>query len=135
MKTFVQSLVTALLLSTATFASPATTTPTKSAMAPVTTNSYKVAVFPSSKPSRLNVFVERTPGQPMIISLKSTDGTLLGKQLVGKKQGNVRFQFDLSELTDGDYKVEITSGTDATVYPVKLSTQPAQTAARTITLN
>jgi hypothetical protein len=135
MKTFVQSLVTALLLNTATFASPATTTPTKSAIAPVTTNSYKVAVFPSSKPSRLNVFVERTPGQPMTISLKSTDGKLLGKQLVGKKQGNVRFQFDLSELTDGDYNVEITSGTDATVYPVKLATQPAQQVVRTITLN
>ncbi|MVM35081.1 hypothetical protein GO755_33960 [Spirosoma sp. HMF4905] len=135
MKTFVQSLLTALLLSTATFASPLATTPAKSAAEPVTTGSYKVAVFPSSKPSRLNVFVERTPGQKMAVSLKSADGTLLGKQLVGKKQGNFCFQFDLSELNDGSYSVEVAAGSDVTVYPVKLATQPAQAAARSITLN
>lgn len=135
MKTFVQSLLTALLLSTATFASPALAAPAKSAIAPVTTNSYKVAVFPSAKPSRLNVYVERTPGQKMVVSLKSADGTLLGSQLVGKKQGNFRFQFDLSDLKDGAYSVEVASGADVTVYPVKLATEPAQQAARIITLN
>ncbi|MVM39415.1 hypothetical protein GO730_20580 [Spirosoma sp. HMF3257] len=135
MKTFAQSLLTALLLSTATFAATGTPNPTTSTNPTVTTGSYKVAVFPSATPSKLNVFVERAPGQKMVISLRSVDGTLFGSQLVGKKQGNFHFQFDLANLNDGAYRVEVVAGSDVTVYPVTLSTKAAQTAARTITLN
>ena len=134
MKTFAHSLLTALLLSTATFASTAATTPT-AANPTVTTDSYKVVVFPSAKPSHLNVFVERTPGQMMVVSLKGTDGKVLSKQLINKKQGSFRFQFDLSEVEDGTYSVEVASGNDVTVYPVTLATQPAQVSTRKISLN
>lgn len=135
MKTLAQSLLTALLLSTATFASAATTHPTTSVNPTVTTSSYKAAVFPSAIPSKLNVYVERTPGQAIIISLKASDGTLLGKQSVGKKQGNFHFQFDLSELEDGTYNVEITSGNDVSVQSVTVTTQAYKSVNRTITLN
>ena len=84
MKILAKSLLAALLLSTATLVSTAATTaknPTNTAV----TASYKVAVFPSSSASKLNVYVEREPGQSMFISLKDSDGALLGKQLVGKK--------------------------------------------------
>lgn len=133
MKTFAQSLIAALLLSTATFAGTPATTPT--AVSPVvTTDSYKVAVFPSAIPSRLNVYIERNPGQLMTISLKATDGTDLAKRYLGKKTGNVHFQFDMAELTDGTYTVEVISGSDVTTYPVVISTKPVQQATRTITL-
>lgn len=135
MKTLAHSLLTALLLSTATFASDATTKPTTSANPTVTTDSYKVAVIPSAIPSKLNVYVERNPGQVMLVSLKSTDGKVLAKQFVSKKQGNFRFKFDLSDLEDGTYSVEVASGKDVTVYPVTLATQPVQAPARQITLN
>lgn len=135
MKTFAQSLLAALLLSTATFASDATTKPTTSANPAVTTDSYKVVVFPSAVPSKLNVYVERTPGQMMLVSLKGQDGKVLAKQYINKKQGNFHFKFDMTEAQDGTYSVEITSGKDVTVYPVTLATQPAQVAARQITLN
>lgn len=71
----------------------------------------------------------------MLVSLKGTDGKVLAKQFVGKKQGNFRFQFDLTELPDGAYSVELASGNDVTVYPVTLSTQPVQASTRQITLN
>ena len=133
MKTFAQSLIAALLVSTATFAGTPATAPT--ATNPVVmTDSYKVAIFPSATPSRLNVYIERNPGQMMSVLLKSTDGTLLAKRFVSKKQGNLHFQFDMSELADGTYTVEVVSGNNATTYPVTISTKPAQEAARTITL-
>ena len=135
MKTFAHSLLTALLLSTATFASTAATTPTTSANPTVTTDSYKVAVVPSAKPSKLNVYVERNPGQAMIVLLKAADGQVLAKQYISKKKGGFRFQFDLAELQDGAYSVEVSSGNDVTVYPVTLATQPAQAATRVLTLN
>ncbi|GAB4025730.1 hypothetical protein [Spirosoma koreense] len=134
MKTFAQSFIAALLLSTATFASTAATTTPTAANPTVTTDSYKAAVFPSALPSKLNVYVERTPGQTMIVSLKGSDGKVLAKQLINKKQGDFRFQFDLSELIDGNYSVELASGNDVAVYPVTLSTQPAKVSSRQITL-
>ncbi|GAB2520836.1 hypothetical protein [Spirosoma aerophilum] len=135
MKTLAQSLLTALLLSTATLASAATTHPTTTANPTVTTNSYKAAVFPSAIPSKLNVYVERAPGQTMTVSFKASDGRILGAQSVGKKQGNFHFQFDLSDLKDGAYTVEIVSGSDVSEHPVTLSTTPLQSVSRTITLN
>ncbi|SFD49645.1 T9SS type A sorting domain-containing protein [Spirosoma endophyticum] len=134
MKTLAQSLLTALLLSTATLVSTAATTaknPTNTAI----TASYKVAVFPSPSASKLNVYVERAPGQFMLISLKTLDGALLGKQLVGKKEGSFHFQFDLSDLQDGKYTIEVASGSDVTVHPITLSTKTPTAATRTLTLN
>ena len=134
MKTFAQSLLIALL-STAALVSTAATTPVTATNPAVTTISYKVAVFPSSTaPSRLNVFVERKPGQQMIISFKSAEGNVLAKEFINKKQGNFHFQFDTSELEDGTYTVEVVSGNDVTKHPITLSTTPAQTATRAITL-
>ncbi|GAB4037339.1 hypothetical protein [Spirosoma jeollabukense] len=135
MKILAQSILTALLLSTATLVSTAATTAENPAAPTATTSSYKVAVFPSSSAPKLNVYVERKPGQFMLISLKSLDGALLSKQLVGKKEGNFHFKFDLSDLQDGQYKVEVVSGNDVTVHPVTLTTKPAQIAARVLTLN
>ncbi|GAB4002512.1 hypothetical protein GCM10028807_61260 [Spirosoma daeguense] len=130
MKTFAKSLIAAVLISTATFAAPV-----KPAANPTaTTDSYKVAVFPSAIASKLNVFVEREPGKAMIVALKAKDGSLLAKQLVSKKQGNFHFKFDMAELEDGTYQVEIVSGDDVTIHPVTLSTKAAETSARTITL-
>ncbi|MBD2702645.1 hypothetical protein IC229_18505 [Spirosoma sp. BT702] len=131
MKTFAQSLIAALLLSTTTFAAPANPTVNPTA----TTSSYKAAVFPSATPSKLNVFVEREPGKALVVLLKSKSGDLLAKQSISKKQGNFHFKFDMAELEDGAYQVEIVSGNDVSVHPVTLSTKPTQISARTITLN
>ncbi|AKD57686.1 hypothetical protein [Spirosoma radiotolerans] len=134
MKIFAQTLIAALLLSTVTLASTATRVPTVPTK-PTTTNSFKAAVFPSSTPGKLNVFVGREPGKPITVRLKDEKGELLAEQPVSKNKGSFRFQFDLSALEDGTYKVEIVSGNDVTIQPVTLSTKPVESATRTISLN
>lgn len=135
MTNLAQSLLTALLLSMATLISTAATTPATPMNPTVTTASYKVAVFPSPNPSKLNVYVEREPGKQMVIMLKDASGDVLGEQLIGKKQGSFHFQFDLSDLQDGTYKIEVVSGRDVTIHPVTLTTQPTQALTRVLTLN
>ena len=135
MKTSAYSLLAILLLSTATFASDVITS-TRSANPTVTTNSYKVTVFPASAcVSKLHVIVEREPGQSMSIYLKDAHGTPLAQQWVSKKQGTFRFQFDLSALKEGNYSVEVSSGNDVALYPVTLTSQPSHALTRTITVN
>lgn len=133
MKTIAQSLIAALLLSTATFAGTPATIPTASNPV-VTTDSYKVAVYPSAVQSRLHVCIERQPGQFMAVYLKTTDGEQLGKKYIRKNQDKLRFQFDVADLPDGTYKVEVVSGSDVTTYPITINTKPSQVASRTITL-
>jgi hypothetical protein len=136
MKLIAQSLLTALLLSTATFASDVVTKSTTSANPTVITNSYKVAVYPSTTmTSKLHVVVEREPGQTMTIYLKDAQGIRLAEQQISKKQGTFHFQFDLAALEDGNYSVQVISGNDVALYPVTLKTQPTQATSRTLTLN
>ncbi|WP_338873116.1 hypothetical protein WBJ53_29715 [Spirosoma sp. SC4-14] len=131
MKTIAQSLLAALLLSTAALTTDATAKPVN----PVTTSSYKAAVYPSLNASKLHVVVERQPGQAMAVYLKDSHGNRLAQQLVNKKLGTFRFQFDLSDMQDGNYTVEVVSGNDVALYPVTLTTKPSQAVTRTLTLN
>ncbi|SOD96332.1 hypothetical protein [Spirosoma fluviale] len=135
MKTLAQSLLTALLLSTATLATAESANPISTGSSIVTTNSYKAAIFPSTIPSKLNVYVERTPGQLMSVSFKSTDGAVLEKLSIGKKQGNFHFLFDISDLKDGTYTIEIMSGSDVSEHSVTLATPSYKSVTRTIALN
>lgn len=136
MKTFTQSFVAALLLSTATFASIAPTHPTKSANPTITTSSFKAAVFPSSvTPAKLKVILEREPGKVMGVYLRDSRNNLLAIQRIEKKTGSCHFTFDLGALEDGEYNVQVVCGSDVTVHPVTLTTQKTSTPSRIIALN
>ncbi|GAB2576944.1 hypothetical protein [Spirosoma areae] len=135
MKTIAKTVLAALLLSTATFASTAAPTRPMVPAGPTTpTSSYKVAVYPSATaPAKLNVMVERAPGKSMGIYLRDAQGYILATQYVSKHEGNLHIKFDLSALEDGNYRVEVVSGNDKTVHSVELTTKVAQ-SARTIEL-
>ena len=134
MKTIVKTVLAALLFSTASFAADVPALPAASANPTATTNSYKVAVYPSTTtPSKLNVMVEREPGKVMSIYLRNADGNVLATQYIGKKEGNFWLKFDLSDLQDGTYRVELVSGNDRSVHQIELSTKTAQ-STRTIAL-
>ena len=129
MKTIVKTLLAALMLSTSAFAAHVPYLPKVGVSAGPTaiTNSYKVAIYPSGLAStKLNVIVERQVGQSMEISLKDSEGSLLATKYVSKKEGNVHIKFDMSELSDGTYSVEVVSGTDKTVHVMTLVTKAAQ---------
>lgn len=134
MKTIAKTLLAALLFSTASFAADVPASPAASVSPTATTNSYKVAVYPSTTmPSKLNVMVERAPGKTMDIYLRNADGSVLATQYIGKKEGNFWLKFDLSELQDGLYSIELISGNDRSVHQIELSTKTAQ-PNRTIAL-
>ncbi|MBN8822814.1 MULTISPECIES: T9SS type A sorting domain-containing protein [unclassified Spirosoma] len=133
MKTIATTLLAAVLLSTSTFAahtphlpkSPVSVGPT------AITNSYKVAIYPSAVPSKVNVMIEREPGKAMEISLLDSDGFTLATKYINKKEGNVHVKFDLSELNDGAYQIQIVSGSDKSVHAMSINTPTAQ-PSRTI---
>lgn len=136
MKLNAKSLFAALLLSTATLAATAATLPAPLANPTAVTSSYKVAIFPSSvAPTKVTVVLEHQPGKRMEVRLRDAKGALLATQYISKKAEKVHFKFDLGELNDGEYEVEVVCGTDRTVHPVTLTTETPAKSVRLITMN
>jgi hypothetical protein len=136
MKTIAQTLLAALLLAAPALSSTANATtradePTTTNNVVATTNTFRVAVYSAAKPMTINVVVEKQTSKPMTIRLVGQGHEMLNEQAIGRQQGNFQYRFDLSELADGNYSIEVTSGTDKSSYPITLTTP---TTDRTITV-
>lgn len=130
MKTLITTFALALTLSAASLTASANDDKVKAA--PAAPAAYKVAMFPSTSAPRLNVIVEKATGGRVELRLKDAKGHVLHTSYLQKKDGKVWSKFDLSELTDGKYSVEVTNGAETTVKEITLSTQPV--AANRVTI-
>ncbi|GAA4396477.1 hypothetical protein GCM10023187_04650 [Nibrella viscosa] len=92
---------------------------------PKAPTAYRVAVFPSASALKLNVIVEKAMGSRVEVRLRDAKGHLLHTSYLQKKDGKFWSKFDLSELEDGIYRIEVTNGAETTVKEVTLSTKPA----------
>ncbi len=138
MKTIAQTLLAALLLAAPTLATTANATtlnradePTTASHVVTTTTAFRVAVYAGAKPMVIKVFVEKTTANSMMIRVVNERGIALEEQTIGRRQGSFQYRFDLSELADGNYSVEVTSGSDKSSYPITLTTP---TTDRTLTV-
>jgi hypothetical protein len=136
MKTIAQTLLAALLLAAPALSSTAKANnradePTTTNNVVTTTNTFRVAVYGAAKPMTIKVVVDKQMPQSMTIRVVDQRGTTLEEQTIGRRQGTFQYRFDLSELADGNYSVEVISGTDKSSYPITLTTP---TTDRTITV-
>lgn len=133
MKTFAKSLVLLLLVSTATFATPVADT--KAPSRPTTPVTYRVGVFPSGDGASLNVVVDKQSGGKVDILLKDVNGNVLYNQRVGKKEATIRVKLNLSQLADGQYRLDVTNGAQTTTQNVTLSTKTPVQPERLVSMN
>lgn len=129
MKTITKTLTLALTAAILSFSSVSAKPADPSTTAPA---AYKVGMYVSQKTTTLNVMVEKQAGNKVIIRLKNSEGQLLATQAIKGSEERSWSKFNLSDLTDGTYKVEITNGQDVTVKEITLSTQKPVDASRTI---
>lgn len=130
MKTFIKTFALALSLSAVSMVASA-----NGGKGNVTPTAYKAAVFASASATTLNVMVEKQMGANVVIRLKDDKGNVLSTNILQKKDGSYRSKFDLSNLSDGTYQVEVTNGVDTTVKEITLSTQTPTTVSRNIVMN
>jgi len=108
MKTFIKSIACALALtSTVAFAHP-----TKEEK--VATNTRPVAVFESSayvtNDANIKVAIKKNKAEKVFLTLKDADGDVLFKQTVSKNEMSYAAKFNINELADGVYNLEIEAG-------------------------
>lgn len=127
MKTLLASLVIALTVGTST--SFAKIDPV------VTNNSFQSVVYPSAESTKLNVIVDSKTNNSLLVRLLTTNGDELATQRINKSKRATHVRFDLINLQDGVYKVEITDGDKKETKEITLSTTvPTPSTYRTIAL-
>lgn len=131
MKTLTKNLVFALTAAMISFS----TVSAGDINRPTAPDTYKVGMYVSAKTTTLNVMVEKQAGSTVIIRLKDKNGHLLATHALKSNNERSRSKFNLSELTDGTYQVEITNGQDVTVKEIKLTTQKPVVETRFIAIN
>lgn len=125
MKTIFKSLICALALSTSVaFAGPG-----KEAAKPT---SFATGVY-TTIDGRLAVNIVKNSNIPTTILIRNAAGDILSKEHVSKKYLKQCFKFDVSNLGEGDYTVEIIGNGEVAAKSFSIST-PKQVAQRKLTI-
>ena len=128
MKTFIKSIACALALTTTVaFAHP---TEEK------TSNNRPEATFESSAfvtaDANLRVAIKKNAPQRVYLTLKNKDGQVLFAETIGKKDMAYAAKINVSDLTDGTYQLEITSGQNRVVKQLNLSSKKVEVQRQVI---
>jgi hypothetical protein len=105
--------------------------PTTNPTAPAAIRS---AVFPSATGGVMHVAVEKPSDKPVVIRMVDKQGNILGSQVTGKKPGNYRVKFNVEQLKDGEYEIELVNGDVISRHSFSLSTPKQVEVSRTIAL-
>ncbi len=122
MKTFIKSIACALALTTTVaFAHP---TEDK------TSNNRAEATFESSTfvsaDANLRVAIKKNAPQTVYLTLKNNEGQVLFTETIGKKEMTYAAKINVSDLTDGNYQLEIVSGKNRVVKQLNLSSKKVE---------
>ncbi len=87
------------------------------------TASFTVFAYRTGNPMNVRVNVQKTDTRKtVVVTLKNKDGEVLFQEFMGKKETQHAFAFDLSELEDGAYTIEITSNQEKVTKTFDVST-------------
>jgi ribosomal protein S6 len=122
MKTIIKSIACALALTT----SVAFAHPTEDK----TSNNRPEATFESSAfvtaDANLRVAIKKNAPQTVYLTLKNTEGQVLFAETIGKKEMAYAAKINVSDLTDGNYQLEIVSGKNRVVKQLNLSSKKVE---------
>jgi hypothetical protein len=126
MKTLVKTFAIAAL-SAMTFISNAT-----EKNAPTKAKTFEVGMYQSANSMKMNVMIEKSTDNDLVVVLKDSNGDILVRERVSKKDKSYHAKYDLSELEDGKYTFEFTKGDEKLVKEINLVTTKPTTIDRQI---
>ncbi len=132
MKTLIKSLLVAFTLCLFSFS--ASWAVSKPIGRPTAVATYKMGVY-STQAGKLMVAVDKETGGAVSIQLTDQAGKVLFTQHVGKNQKTARVRLDLSELSDGNYQLNVSNGVEITTHQLTIATQQPVAPNRQIALN
>jgi ribosomal protein S6 len=128
MNTIIKSIACALALTTSVvFAKP--TEDKTSAARPEAT--FESSAFVTADAS-LRVAIKKNAPQKVFLTLKDANGDVLFAETVGKKEMTYAAKFNVKDLNDGVYQLEITSGKNRVVKELNLVSKKIETERKVV---
>lgn len=88
--------------------------------------SYSVNVF-KGKQGKVNFLLEKAAGKKLTVSLRNAKGDILFSENISKNATGYARRFDMNELADGQYHIEVTDGETIVKKDISLNTnKPAR---------
>lgn len=127
MKTSVKLLASALLFAL----SVSVSSPVRAGDDKIQAKAFAAAMFPATAASKVWLCMDKYQTEKKItLELLNEQGQVLFEEIVcskNSKQKGYRQQFDMSELTDGNYTFRLMAGSQKEEFAFKLSTPTMQT--------
>ncbi|MGM9510785.1 T9SS type A sorting domain-containing protein [Larkinella sp. GY13] len=99
-------------------------------------STFQSAVYPMINSMKVSVNVQKETDSKINIRLINSEGRTLATKRLGEGHEITTIRFDLNQLEDGVYKVEITDGANTEVKTVKLQTKtPVVESQRLVSMN
>ncbi|RRB00675.1 T9SS type A sorting domain-containing protein [Larkinella rosea] len=131
MKTLIASALIAL-----TFAASTTFAADNKEEKAKTKATFQSAVYPMINTMKVNVNVSKETDSKVNVRLVNSEGRTLVTKKLGQGHEVTTLRFDLNQLEDGIYKVEISDGSNTEVKTVKLQTStPTVESYREVSMN
>lgn len=85
--------------------------------------SFQVVMYQVINSLKMNVRIEKTGADKIIVKILDHQGRVLYTDILGKKQHKYARTLNLSELGDGEYSLVVSNGKDEVVKELRLSTK------------
>ena len=84
--------------------------------------SFRVGMYRVKNSLVMNLLLEKDKGVSLNIKLVDSSGKVLHQEYISKGLRKVGQKFDFSDVSDGNYKIEITNGDERITKNISLST-------------
>ncbi|GAB3563495.1 hypothetical protein GCM10027578_07270 [Spirosoma luteolum] len=135
MKALIKPLLVATILVSSVAASFATAKPITKPEKPAKPATVYQSGMYTAADGRLVVMLNKQAGSKVSVSVKNAAGTSLVTEYMPKRENKACLKFDLSQLQDGTYTVEITNGSEVTQRQVTLSTKQVAESSRQLIID
>ncbi len=131
MKNSFKTLAVALIAGIFTFSTVLASEPIENKLTP--SKSFDVGMYRIINSMKVNVTIEKTKGNSLEITLKNDKNETIYTEFVSKKLVAFAKKFDLTGLTDGKYRFEISDGKETITKEINVETHtPTPTDYRTV---
>ncbi|OIN57202.1 DUF3244 domain-containing protein [Arsenicibacter rosenii] len=118
-----KGIVTGIMLSAASLLGEGGTT------IPAKTLSFDASVYVTTQ-NKVRMAVEKTTPETLTLTVRDNQQQVVYSKQISKKDMKISVQFDMSELTDGKYELEVASKDGSIKKQVELKTATQQTARK-----
>lgn len=129
MRTLAQIIAIATLTTSSIFANPIAGETSVNANK---ANNFAIGMYQSVGTLDMHLTLDKIAGKTVSVLIKDKTGKVIHTEKIAKNARSYHGKFDLQELNDGTYTIEITDGTDTITRTININSAKPQEITRTI---